>query len=146
MTIKIGALIGSISIYTDGASRGNPGISASGFNVFDGRKFLHGHFEYNGITTNNYAEYRAVLLSLTWCSTNLDNPSELTIELYSDSELVVRQLNMQYKTKSKPLIILAREVNKISKRFKTVRFSNLPRGNKNISAVDRELNILLDNI
>jgi len=133
-----------IKVYTDGAARGNPGASASGFAVFDGGKLLHRHSEYNGKTTNNYAEYRAVLLALIWCGFNLENPHGIRISLYSDSELVIRQLKDEYKTKSDSLKLLAVEVRKLVRKFKSVSFGNVGRDDKNISAVDKDLNVLLD--
>ncbi len=133
-----------IKIYTDGAARGNPGASASGFSVFDGDKLLYKHSEYNGKTTNNYAEYRAVLLALIWCGFNLEDSHDRTISLYSDSELVIKQLKGEYRTKSESLMLIATEVRKLARKFKAVRFNNLRREDRNISAVDKGLNALLD--
>ncbi len=135
-----------VKVYTDGAARGNPGPSASGFTVFEGSKVLQRHSEYNGKTTNNYAEYRAVLLALIWCGFNLEKPSDTKISLYSDSELVVRQLKGEYKTKSDSLRLLATEVRKLARKFKSVSFANVRRSDRNISAVDKDLNILLDKL
>lgn len=132
-----------ITIYTDGAARGNPGPSASGFMVYEGNKLLHRHSEYNGKSTNNYSEYRAVLLALKWCVSQLD-PQSLSISLYSDNELVVRQLNGRYKIKSESLKPLNEEIKKISKNFARIKFDNVRRENIYISAVDRSLNALLD--
>jgi ribonuclease HI len=130
-------------VYTDGAARGNPGPSASGFMVYEGEKLLKGHSEYNGIATNNYAEYKAVLIALKWCIANI-NTNESLIELYSDNELVVRQLNGHYKIKSESLKPLHEEIKELLGRFKKVELGNVKRENIYISAVDRSLNELLD--
>lgn len=131
-----------ITIYTDGAARGNPGPSASGFMAYEGRKLLHRHAEYNGNETNNYAEYRALLLALSWCSSNLGH--DCSLELYSDNELVVRQLNGVYRIKSGKLRPINDEIRIIVGKFSKVQFSNVRRENIYIKAVDRSLNQLLD--
>jgi ribonuclease HI len=132
-----------LTVYTDGAARGNPGPSASGFMAYEGKELLHKHSEYNGKATNNFAEYTAVLLAMKWCS-NINNAKELSIDLYSDNELVVRQLNQEYKVKSKDLMPLNAQISKLISNFKIVILKNVPRENIYISAVDRSLNELLD--
>ncbi len=111
--------------------------------AYEKEKSLHKYSEYNGKATNNYAEYKAVLLALKWCSSNTD-PHETTIELFSDNELVVRQLNGAYKIKSKLLIPINAEIRKLISMFRKVEFKNVRRENIYISAVDRSLNVLLD--
>lgn len=143
MSIKLfGDEVSLFKVYTDGAARGNPGPSASGFTVFHGIRNVHSDFSYNGESTNNYAEYRAVINALEWCGANL--PHDATVELYSDSELVVRQLNGVYRTKAKDLLQLRRAAIALTRRLGRVSFHNLPRENFNISHVDRMLNRLLD--
>lgn len=132
-----------ITIYTDGAARGNPGPGASGFMIYEGKRLLYNHAEYNGISTNNYSEYKAVALALQWCLSNLD-ASECMLELHSDNELVVRQLNGAYRIKSKSLKPINEEIKKIANNFKHVEFKNVRRENIYIKAVDRSLNVLLD--
>jgi ribonuclease HI len=134
---------GHISVYTDGASRKNPGPSASGFAVYVGGKLLREHAEYNGIATNNYAEYRAVILALEWCASNMQDRE---IELYADSQIVIRQVNGSYKTKSASLKPMNDRVRSLAKKFKSIKFSNLSREDKRISRVDKNLNILLDSL
>ena len=129
--------------YTDGAARGNPGPSASGYLIYEGRKILQQRSVYNGIATNNYAEYGAVILALKWCISNFE-PKKVSLSLYSDSELVVKQLNGAYKVKSKPLKKLNDEAKILIKKFEKVRLINVRREDKNISLVDRALNSLLD--
>lgn len=131
-------------IYTDGAARGNPGESASGYLVYRNAKVLHRHSKYNGIATNNYAEYKAILLALEWCISNIDDHFELLIELYSDSELVVKQLNKSYKIKSVSLKPINEKIVDLTKNFRKVSFKNVRREDTNISAVDKALNLLLD--
>ncbi len=133
------------TIYTDGAARGNPGESASGFSVFDdsGKEIISKNF-YNGIRTNNFAEYTAVIKALEWCEANLGSPENAELVFISDSELVVRQLNGKYKIRSEEMASLNATVRELSKWFKNVKFTNRRRSDKGISSVDRNLNELLD--
>ena len=133
------------TIYTDGAARGNPGRSASGFMVLDssGNEVIMKSF-YNGIKTNNFAEYTAVIKALEWCEANLSNPENANLTFVSDSELVVRQLTGKYKIRSSEMASLNATVKELSKWFRGVEFTNRRRSDKGISDVDRSLNELLD--
>ncbi len=135
-----------ITIYTDGASRGNPGSSASGFIVYLNGRQAAKEAAFNGKATNNFAEYNAVILAMKWCMENIKPHRESALALYSDSELVVRQLSGQYKIKAKKMQELNAEARALSKNFASVSFSNLPRSERHIVAVDRHLNSLLDSI
>jgi len=135
-----------ITIYTDGAARGNPGSSASGFIVYFNGRQVAKEGVYNGKATNNVAEYNAVVLSLKWCTENIPSHKGCAVMLYSDSELVVMQLNNLYKIKAKRMRELHAEVLKLSTNFAATAFSNLPRSERHIVAVDRHLNLLLDSI
>ena len=88
-------------IYTDGGARGNPGPAAIGV-VIDGPKIGKKLYqEYIGETTNNEAEYRALIFALKKLK-SLAGSAELAgavIECYADSELMVKQLNGGYKIK-----------------------------------------------
>jgi phosphoribosylglycinamide formyltransferase-1 len=89
-----------IVAYTDGASRGNPGPAAAGFVLNDsaGTKLLAKAF-YLGKTTNNVAEYTAMIKALE--AAKQIGARQLTI--FSDSELAVRQINGKYKVKSEQI-------------------------------------------
>lgn len=132
-----------ITIYTDGASRGNPGPSASGYTISSGSRHIYEKEVYNGIKTNNFAEYTALILALEWCMDNYE-PKILDIELYSDSELVVRQLKGHYKVKAEGLLRLNEKARGLMTKFNSVSLNNLPREAPGISKVDRNLNRLLD--
>ncbi len=133
-----------IIIYTDGASRGNPGKSASGFAVYEGEKLIKEDVLYNNIATNNYAEYKAVIGALTWCKNNLKNIKEINCTVYSDSQLVVNQLNRAYKVKSERILELYRKVNEIAKDFNGIKFVNVRRSDPKIERVDKNINLFLD--
>ena len=87
----------NIYINCDGASQGNPGRAAIGIQIRgeDKKTVLKKHREYIGITTNNIAEYKAVIKSLFFARKYTNQ----NVFIYSDSELVVRQLNGVYKVK-----------------------------------------------
>ncbi len=89
------------SIYTDGGSRGNPGPAAYGFVIYDPQgTVLHEQHAYIGETTNNQAEYQAIVAALSALKDlNITGP----IVCYLDSQLVVRQINGQYKMKNAEL-------------------------------------------
>jgi ribonuclease HI len=83
-------------LYTDGGARGNPGPSAIGVVIYDsGHRELEKYKKYLGTTTNNQAEYRALIAALELATKlGADN-----IVCHLDSELVVRQLQGKYKIK-----------------------------------------------
>ena len=92
-------------IFTDGGSRGNPGHAACAFVVYDSQnKLIHQASFLLGITTNNVAEYSAVLKSLDWIT------SESTVTFYLDSLLVVKQLRGEYKIKDPKLQELSKNI------------------------------------
>jgi phosphoribosylglycinamide formyltransferase-1 len=96
--------------YVDGGSRGNPGPAAAAYILADEqRKPLQAKAFFIGETTNNIAEYTAICRALE-AAKSLDAKQ---ITIYSDSELLVKQLNGQYKIKSeniKPLFMQAVEL------------------------------------
>ena len=96
------------NLYIDGASRNNPGESGVGiFILKNDKKFLE-HSFYLGIKTNNQAEYLALLLGLTLLKSYL-NPED-RIEIISDSELLIKQINGQYAVKNHELKKLYQDV------------------------------------
>ncbi len=95
-----------------------------------------------GIGTNNQAEYKALISALEAASDFTDR--EVTCHL--DSELVVKQLNGEYKVHNPVLKALWLEVNRIKKRFRSVSFNYVPRTNIFVEQVDEMANKILDNI
>lgn len=135
-----------VVVYTDGAARGNPGPSASGFLVVSGGKIIASDSQYLGIKTNNHAEYTAIMLGLEWCASNMEDAKTASIKVRSDSELVIRQLAGKYKVKAIGLKGLNVKVHSLALKFGSVGFENRPREDVMISKVDAELNRLLDTI
>jgi probable phosphoglycerate mutase len=99
-----------ISIYTDGGARGNPGISGYGLVVLDQQQnSLYQQSKFLGVKTNNEAEYLGLIGALTWLKDNQSNID--SVNFYSDSQLMVRQITGLYKVKSpnlKPLFDTAK--------------------------------------
>ncbi|MGN6349233.1 MAG: ribonuclease HI family protein [Candidatus Nitrosocosmicus sp.] len=126
-----------LEVNIDGASRGNPGLSAIGVIVKYNNKVLMEHSEFVGIRTNNQAEYEALRRALEICI-KLD--SELTI--FSDSELLVNQRNVKYKIRNQHLKVISREIASLEKNFEKVEYKHIPR-EKN-SKADRLANKALD--
>jgi len=96
-----------INVYTDGGSRQNPGHSGYGLVIYgDHKKILFKEAKYLGIKTNNEAEYMALIGALEWISSNIEKYHFTQINFFSDSQLMVRQLQHLYKVKAanlKPL-------------------------------------------
>ena len=129
-----------ISIYSDGGSRGNPGPAAYAFIIVKNNKIIMSCSERIGIATNNIAEYKGLI-------NGLKKAGELmakTVNCYSDSQLVVNQLNGKYLVKAKHLLPLFIEIKKITPLFEKVSFMYVPRTNKYIQISDALLNKELD--
>lgn len=88
-----------VKIFTDGGSRGNPGVAGFGMVVVDEKKqIIFETSKYLGIKTNNEAEYEGLICGLDWLKKN-----ELTVdeaEFNADSELMVKQMQGIYKVKA----------------------------------------------
>ncbi len=91
-----------LTIYTDGASRGNPGLAASGIHMVDDttcQTVVDLGFAL-GIATNNVAEYQAVLHAVAWlCAHKELLADDIQISFRLDSNLVVSQLSGSMKIK-----------------------------------------------
>ena len=91
-----------LQIFTDGGSKGNPGPAAIGIVCYDPNR--HELFRYRkdiGIATNNVAEYTAVITALEMVRERMQSLPEALerVDFYSDSQLLVKQLNGEYKVK-----------------------------------------------
>ncbi len=109
-------------IYTDGASLNNPGHSGIGVVIYKDDVRIEELSEYTGIGTNNVAEYSAVIRALE----TVHNLGEMEVHIKSDSQLLVRQLNKDYKVRDGELITLNKKVEKLCAGLK-VTFEHIPR-------------------
>lgn len=135
-----------IIIYTDGGSRGNPGQSAVGV-VFcnENNQKLKEFSECIGEGTNNVAEYQALVFALKKFKAvfGKDLAKVADIEVRSDSELMISQLNGKYKIMDENMQKLFIEVWNLKLDFSKIKFTLIPR-EKNKEA-DRLVNEALDN-
>ena len=105
-----------LKIFTDGGARGNPGIAGYGIYIEDeNKKTLFEEAKFLGVKTNNEAEYLGLIGALTWIG---ENKIESEIEINSDSQLLVRQMQGKYKVKAenlKKLWLIAQNLSKNKK-------------------------------
>lgn len=130
----------TIEIYTDGAARGNPGNAAWAFVFVEKGGVAAQDTGFLGIATNNVAEYQAVIRALT---TALAKGCR-TVALYSDSELVVRQIRGEYRVRKAHLGPLHDQVMALAGEFSTLTFQTVPRSHPCIALADRLCNETLD--
>ncbi|MDO8496473.1 MAG: ribonuclease HI family protein [bacterium] len=130
-------------IHTDGGSRGNPGSAAIGV-VIDGVGDKKEYGEFIGVTTNNEAEYQAVIFALKKVKQLVGNANaeKAHLTFYLDSELLVKQFNHEYKVKDEKIQKLFLEVHNLQLDFGKVEFKHVLRG-KNTEA-DKLVNQVLD--
>ena len=130
-----------VFIYTDGASRGNPGPCALGLQVFDSKKnLIYEESAYlEDQNTNNFAEYKAVIRAFELAVKN--KAQELT--LFSDSQLLICQLTKKYKVKSPNIKPLFLECQNFLKQIPQAYFEHIPREQN--KGADALANQALDN-
>ena len=135
-------------INTDGGSRGNPGPSGLGVVFKNEQGLITAEFKkYIGETTNNQAEYRALILALEEAIKISNDKFQISnekasLEIRMDSELIVRQMQGRYKIKDQGLKPLAETVLKLCKNFANVNFIHVPRVQN--SDADRLVNEAID--
>ena len=124
---------GKLLIYIDGASRGNPGDAGAGVLVLDEKQQpLVERKEYLGHTTNNVAEYRALILALQEA---LDIGA-VRVEIKTDSELLARQWNGQYRVQNSGLVPLMQQARRLASQLQSCMVSHVPRSqNKRADAL-----------
>jgi ribonuclease HI len=130
---------GRLTIHTDGAARGNPGPAGAGACIRDEHgTVVSEDCRYLGEATNNVAEYEALLLGM-------ERAKELgarRIEMCADSQLVVRQLNGEYRVRNPALQRLHARVQQLESEFDSVEYRHVPRAENR--AADRLANRAID--
>jgi ribonuclease HI len=126
-------------LSTDGGARGNPGPAAYGYVIEteDGH-VLAAHGEAIGRATNNVAEYSGLVAGL-------EKAAELGVndlEVVSDSELLVKQMQGEYRVKNEALKALWEEANDLERRFTKVRYTAVRRTHNELA--DQLVNEALD--
>ena len=130
----------AVIVNCDGGSRGNPGKSALGVVIKTSKgEIIEEIGEYLGIQTNNYAECMAVVKALEV----LREKDLFKARFYLDSELVVKQINGEYKIKSENIAHLHQRIKELSKGMELT-FSHVYR--KDNTEADRLVNKVLDSL
>lgn len=137
-----------IEVFCDGGSRGNPGPAGIGVvirRVENNDNTQKEISKFIGTTTNNQAEYTAVIEALNWLNENIESlDKKIDIQFYLDSLLVVEQINGNYKIKNEGLKPLYQNVQELISSLKhPVTFTHVLR-DKN-SQADKLVNRALDN-
>ena len=133
--------INSVIINADGAARGNPGPAAIGVTIKDDKGNLIATISRRiGTATNNQAEYRAIIAGLE----KAVKLGTRQVKVFSDSELVVRQLNGRYKIKNTSLRILYEDVVKLTGSLEKFSIHHIPRSRN--TEVDHLANHALDHL
>ena|SRR3989338_4055929 len=127
-----------ITTFTDGGARGNPGPAGIGFVLKENGQTIFAKGEYIGKTTNNQAEYRALLRALE----EAVKLGATEVNCFLDSELLVKQLNYQYKVRDPDLAVHFARAVQLSKNFKKITFTHIRR-EKNTEA-DALVNAAID--
>ncbi len=112
-----------LTIYSDGASRNNPGEAGAGAHIVRDGKTVEGLARYLGTTTNNIAEYTAAIMGLEYAV----KQGARRVRLFADSELLVKQINGQYKVKNEGLKPLHGKVKELIAKIGSVEVQYIPR-------------------
>lgn len=135
--------LAELQVYSDGASRGNPGPAAIAVKIVDDNGVVLKRLsKFLGRRTNNEAEYEALILGLELAR----NFTRGCAHCFLDSELVVKQLNEEYQVRNARLGSLWLKVRKLQRHFNRVSFNHVSRTHKNIEEMDRLANRVLDTV
>jgi ribonuclease HI len=134
----------NLIINIDGGSRGNPGSAAFGVVFFENGHVAKEYSQHLGERTNNEAEYEALIFALKKAKALLgkEKIKKIPVEIRSDSELLVRQLNGQYKIQEPKIQRLFLEAWNLKIDFGGVRIVAVPREEN--KEADRLVNEALD--
>lgn len=131
----------TLACFTDGASRGNPGPSACAYIlVARGGDVVEERAVFIGRGTNNEAEYRGLLEGLAAA----ERREAVRLEVFSDSELMIRQMAGTYRVSSPRLRPLYEEAQVLIRHFREVTFQAVPRDHPLIGRADQLCNQVLD--
>lgn len=132
-------------IFTDGASRGNPGDSAYAFIIYDKNlNLIYQKGNKIGLATNNVAEYKAVIEALKWVAKNIQT-GNAELHFFLDSSLTANQLSLKFKVKDANLKKLFLEAKAEELKINGIIKYNLIPREKNKEA-DKLVNKALDNL
>jgi ribonuclease HI len=114
----------ALRVYSDGAARGNPGPAGAGAVLLDAQgRVVERLGKYLGVQTNNHAEYMGLLLGLERARAL----GATEVEVFADSELMIRQLGGRYAVKSPTLKPLFERARALLRDFSRVKLNHVPR-------------------
>lgn len=117
-----------LTLHTDGGSRNNPGEAAIAYIIRNKGKEIYANHRAIGIATNNVAEYTALIDGLDYIYTYIQNNEVKSISVFSDSQLMVRQMLGNYKIKDATIKILAAKAKSVIQKIdKPVNFTHILR-------------------
>ena len=125
-------------VFCDGASRSNPGDASIGVSILLDGKEVHSISKKIGIATNNEAEFQALIDGLNFC---IDN-SIKEIDVFLDSNLVVEQVNKNFKVKAGNLKVLNSKVDDLIQEFNFIKINHVYREEN--KRADQLANMALD--
>jgi ribonuclease HI len=129
----------TLTVHTDGGARGNPGPAAFAYVIETPEGEVIEHAQCLGRMTNNQAEYLGLVHALEHC---LRLGKDHAVSAFSDSELMVKQLNGEYRVKNEDLRELYKKANELNRQFAGFTITHVRR-NEN-SHADRLYNEALD--
>jgi len=129
-----------LKIYTDGAARGNPGPAAYSFIFVHNDEIIHKGVGYIGTATNNTTEYQAIINALKAA----EKFHRGHLQIFSDSNLAVQQINKKWKINYPHLSEMCSEVYKLSEKYEKVEFFHVSRNSLYIKKCDELCNTKLD--
>jgi ribonuclease HI len=131
-------MAGRFRAAIDGGSKGNPGAAAWGVAILDEEgAYVEGHAGLLGTATNNVAEYHGLLEALALAKTRGAD----SVEIFADSELIVRQIQGRYRVRNPGLIPLHAKAKKLIEGFRVFRITHVPR--KENREADRLVHVAL---
>ncbi|RUO87551.1 reverse transcriptase-like protein [Corallococcus sp. AB018] len=124
VTPAAGGALNRVRVYSDGAARGNPGPAGAGAVLTNAEGAVVARLgKFLGHQTNNYAEYMGLIIGLQ----HAKSLGAREVEVFADSELLIRQLGGKYQVKSPTLKPLFQEAQKLLATFGKVRLAHVPR-------------------
>ena len=129
-----------LKIYTDGAARGNPGPAAYAYLFVHNDDILHEDSGFIGTATNNTTEYQAIIHALKAA----DKFHRGNLQVFSDSNLAIQQINKKWKINFPHLRKLCKEVYSLTEKYERVEFFHVNRTNQYIKKCDELCNSRLD--
>ncbi|MFW9872740.1 MAG: ribonuclease HI family protein [Candidatus Thorarchaeota archaeon] len=131
---------GVLKVFTDGAARGNPGPAAYAFLFIHNNNIIHKGSGYIGVITNNTAEYKAIINALRAAKKFQMGH----LQIFSDSNLAVQQINRKWKVNYPHLSELRVKVHQLCEKFERVEFHHVSRNNRYLQICDELCNSQLD--